>query len=52
VRIRKAKAQIPNPNFQTTKDGFMVFGIWSLELGISMFFPFCAQPLNLLSLAC
>jgi phosphoribosylamine--glycine ligase len=36
--LTKAKAQIPNPNFQTTKDGFIVFGIWSLELGISMFF--------------
>jgi hypothetical protein len=38
VRSRKAKAEIPNPKFQSTKDGFIVFGIWSLELGISMFF--------------
>jgi hypothetical protein len=37
--LTKAKAQIPNPKFQSTKDGFIVFGIWSLELGISMFFP-------------
>jgi hypothetical protein len=37
--LTKAKAEIPNPKFQNTKDGFIVFGIWSLELGISMFFP-------------
>jgi hypothetical protein len=36
--LTKAKAEIPNSKFQSTKDGFIVFGIWSLELGISMFF--------------
>jgi hypothetical protein len=39
VRSRKVKAEILNLKFQSTIDGFIVLGIWSLELGISMFFP-------------
>jgi len=34
----KQKSQSLYSKFQSTKDGFIVFGIWSLELGISMFF--------------